>query len=130
MCFVSMDSNLAKLLGRYISKFYDSDIHTWTPPVIVEQIFFEEKFIFHFVRVEVNAYYCHTNDWKGLKFFVKMTCCIAMWIWKSTLTFGAEILFESFFFFANLNSKASTVCCKAIVFMQSFVKCLLVLIMF
>ena len=40
----------------------------------------------------------------------------------SLLTFGAEILFKSFFLFADLNSKASTVFCKAIFFMQSFVK--------
>ena len=34
----------------------------------------------------------------------------------SPLTSGAEILFESFFFFADLNSKASSVFCKAIAF--------------
>ena len=56
-----------------------------TQAVIVEQVFFEEKFKFQFVRVEVNMHYCHTKHHfvisggsMGLKHFVKMTCCMAM----------------------------------------------------
>ena len=44
--------------------------------------FFEEKFKFQVVRVEVNTHYWHTkhhfdisDGWVGLKNFVKMTCC-------------------------------------------------------
>ena len=92
-------------MGRYISKFYDSDIQTWTQAVVVEQVFMEEKLKFQFVMGEVNIHYCHTKHhfdisggWVGLKNFVKMICCIAMWTWMSPLTFGAEILFESFLF--------------------------------
>ena len=48
---------------------------------------------------------------------------MAMWIWKSPLTFGAEIIFESFFFFGDLNTKpSSSVFCKAIVFTQFYEK--------
>ena len=53
--------------------------------VTVEQVFFEKKLKFQFVRVEVKIHYCYTKhhfdisrEWVALKNFVKMTCCIAM----------------------------------------------------
>ena len=56
-----------------------------TQAVIVEQVFFAEKFKFQFVRVEVNIHYCDTKHHfdisggsMGLKNFVKMKCCMAM----------------------------------------------------
>ena len=56
-----MDINKGNLWGRYFSKFYDNSMETWTQGVIVEQVFFEEKFKSNFVRVEVIIHYCHTK---------------------------------------------------------------------
>ena len=84
--FVSMDSNQANLLGKYINTFYDSDIYKHElKQSLQNKYFFGEKLKFQFVRVEVNIHYWHTKHhfdisggWVGLKNFVKMTCCIAM----------------------------------------------------
>ena len=82
MCFVSMDSNQPNLSGRYISNFYDNNSQTFTPAVIMEQVFFEEKFKFQYERVELNIDIATQSIilafLKGLQNFVKMTCCIAM----------------------------------------------------
>ena len=42
-------------MGRYISKFWDSDTQTWTQTVAVEQVFFEEKFKFQFANEKFHG---------------------------------------------------------------------------
>ena len=53
---------------------------------------FGEKFKFQYVRRDIHIYIATQNI--ILAFFVKVSLCLAKYIWKSLLTFGTAILFE------------------------------------